>query len=224
LTEDGAFDRSLLYNGIGFEKGISMEFLMDPNIAYVLLVVGAVTLLLAILTPGTGLLEIGAVFLLLLAGYAIYHLGFNVWALILLIVAIAPFIYAIRKPGRAWALGLSILGVVIGSAYLFPSEGWIPAVNPILAIIASLLVAGFLWLVTRKAVAILHTRPIQDLKSLVGQIGQARGEVHTEGTIQVDSELWSARSEMSIPNGAYARVVGREGFTLIVERDDQSKK
>jgi membrane-bound serine protease (ClpP class) len=209
---------------LAFEKGSIMEFLLDPNIAYMLLVVGAVTLLLAILTPGTGLLEAGAIVLLLIAAYDIYHLGFNIWALILLIVAIVPFFYATRKPGRSWALILSILGVVIGSAYLFPSKGWIPAVNPILAIIASVLVAGFLWLVTHKAVAILHTRPLQDLKSLVGQVGQAKTEIHTEGTVQVDSELWSARSERTIPAGAHVRVAGREGFTLIVERDDQSKK
>ena len=201
-----------------------MNFLFDPNIAYMLLVVGAVTLLLAIVTPGTGLLEIGASFLLMMAGYAIYHIGFNVWALIILVLALIPFIYAIQKPRREWALALSILGVVAGSIYLFPSKGFLPAVNPILALLVSLLVAGFLWLVTRKAIATFHTRPLQDLKGLVGQIGQAKTEVHDEGSIQVASELWSARSGKSIPAGTYVRVVGRDGFTLIVERDDQSKK
>ena len=71
--------------------------------------------------------------------------------------------------------------MVVGSLYLFPSEGFLPAVNPILAILVSLLVAGFLWLVTRKAVATLHARPLQDLKSLIGQIGQAKTEVFRYG-------------------------------------------
>jgi membrane-bound serine protease (ClpP class) len=201
-----------------------MNFLLDPNIAYLLLVFGSVTLLLAIVTPGTGLLEVGAIFLLMIAGYAIYHLGFNVWALIALGLALVPFLYAIQKPRREWALALSILGVIIGSLYLFPSKGFLPAVNPILAILVSLIVAGFLWLVTRKAVATFHARPMQDLKSLVGQIGQAKTEVSDSGSVQVDSELWSARSGKLIPAGSRIRVVSREGFTLIVERDDQSKK
>ena len=201
-----------------------MNLLFDPNIAYLLLVVGSVMLLLAIVTPGTGLLEIGAIFLLFMAGYAIYHLGFNVWALIVLGVALVPFIYAIRKPKREWALALSILGVVAGSLYLFPSEGLLPAVNPILAILVSLVVAGFLWLVTRKAVAIIHTHPLQDLKSLIGQFGQAKTEVFDAGSVQVASELWSARSEKPIPTGSHVRIVSIEGFTLVVERDDQSKK
>jgi membrane-bound serine protease (ClpP class) len=200
-----------------------MNFLLDPNIAYLLLVLGAVTLLLAVVTPGTGLLEIGAVFLLLLAGYSIYHLGFNLWAVIVLVLALIPFIYAIRKPKREWALALSILGVVAGSLYLFPTKGLLPAVNPIVAILVSLLVAGFLWLVTRKAVATFHARPMQDLKSLVGKSGQAKTVVFDKGSVQVASELWSARSEKSIPAGSQIRVVGREGFTLFVEIDEQSK-
>jgi membrane-bound serine protease (ClpP class) len=201
-----------------------MEFLLDPNIAYLLLVVGSVTLLLAIVTPGTGWLEAGAILLLMIAGYAIYHIGFNLWALIVLGLALVPFVFAIRKPKREWALALSILGVVVGSLYLFPSKGFLPAVNPIVAILVSLLVASFLWLVTRKAVATFQALPIQDLNSLIGQTGEAKTEVLDKGSVQVESELWSARSTKAIPAGSRIRVVDREGFTLVVERDDQSKK
>jgi membrane-bound serine protease (ClpP class) len=201
-----------------------MNLLFDPNIAYLLLVVGSVLLLLAIVTPGTGVLEIGAFFLLVVASYAIYHIGFNLWALIVLILAIVPFVYAIQKPKREWALAVSILGLIAGSLYLFPSGGILPAVNPILAIVVSLSVAAFLWLVTRKVVAAYHARPLQDLKSLIGQVGEAKTRVKEEGSVQVASELWSARSEEAIPAGSRIRVISREGFTLVVEREDQSKK
>jgi len=40
----------------------------------------------------------------------------------------------------------------------------------------------------------------------------------------VAGELWSARSEKPIPAGSEVHVIRREGFILIVERDDQSKK
>jgi len=40
----------------------------------------------------------------------------------------------------------------------------------------------------------------------------------------VASELWSARSEQPIPAGSRIHVISREGFTLVVETDDQSKK
>ena len=201
-----------------------MNLLFDPNVAYLLLVVGSVLLLLAIVTPGTVLLEIGASFLLVIAGYATYHIGFNLWALIVLVLALIPFVYAIQRPKREWALAVSILCLIAGSLYLFPSKGFLPAVNPVLAVVVSLSVAGFLWLVIRKVSAAYHARPLQDLGGLIGQTGEAKTQVHDEGSVQVASELWSARSEKSIPAGSRVRIISREGFVLVVERDDQLKK
>ena len=201
-----------------------MEILYNADIAYVLLVVGFVLALLAIVTPGTGIIEIGAFFLLVLAGIGITRIGFNLWALIILILAVIPFIYAIRKPKREWALALSIVGVIAGSLYLFPSSGLLPAVNPFVAILFSLAIAGFLWWAIRKVVAAHHARPLQDLQKVVGQVGEAKTRIQEEGSAQVAGELWSARSEKSIPAGSRVRVLRREGFVLIVEHDDQSKK
>jgi membrane-bound ClpP family serine protease len=201
-----------------------MESLYNANIAYVLLVVGFVFALLAIVTPGTGIIEIVALFLLTLAGVAVFHLSFNPWALIILVLAVIPFVYAIRKPKREWALALSILGVIVGSLYLFPSTGLLPAVNPILAVVMSVLMAGFLWLTVRKVVKAYAARPLQDLHSLIGKVGQAKTRIQEDGSVQVAGELWSARSEKEIQAGSWVCVLRREGFVLIVEPDDQSKK
>jgi membrane-bound serine protease (ClpP class) len=201
-----------------------MNILFDPNIAYLILVLGTMLLLLAIVTPGTGILEGAAIFLLLISGYSIYNIGFNLWALIILVLSIIPLVYAIRKPKRDWALIITILAVIIGSLYLFPSEGFIPAVNPFLAIFISLVVAGFLWILIRKGIAAHHTRPIQDLKRLIGQEGETKTSVHDEGTVQIASELWSARSTKPIQKGVHVKVINREGFTLVVEAIDQAKK
>jgi len=201
-----------------------MDILLNPNVAYILLVLGSVLLLMAIVTPGTHLLEGGAFFMLALAGYAIYRLGFNLWALIVLILSLVPFIYAIQKPKRELILAISLLGVIIGSVYLFPSSGWLPAVNPVVAVVVSVLSAGFLWLVVRKGIQAHHARPLQDLSTLIGKIGQAKTRIEDEGSVQMAGELWSARSEKPIAAGSRVRVVSREGFVLVVTLDEQSKK
>jgi len=201
-----------------------MDFLINPNVAYVLLVVGFVLALLAIVTPGTGMLEVGAFFLLALAGFSIYRIGFNLWALVILVLALIPFIYAIRKPKREWALALSLAAVIAGSVYMFPGKGLLPAVNPLLAIITSLLTVGFLWFTVRKTIQAHFTRPLHDLGKLIGQVGEAKTHIHEEGSVQVAGELWSARSEKPVPAGSFVHVIRREGFILVVERDDQSKK
>ena len=200
-----------------------MNTFVNPDIAYLLLMFGSIFLMMAIVTPGTHLLEGGALLMLAAAGYEIYNLGFNWWALIILVLALVPFIYSIRKSGREWALVVSILALIVGSLYIFPGTGFLPAVNPVLAVVVSLMSAGFLWFVVRKGMQAFRARPLQDLQNLIGQSGHAKTEILDGGSVQVASELWSARSEKSIPAGSRVRVVSREGFTLVVERDGQSK-
>ena len=196
-----------------------MDFLLDPNIAYLILLGGIVLGLLAIVTPGTGLLELGAFFCVVLAGYAIYNLSVNWWALILLALSVVPFLFAVRKPKREIYLGLSIFLLVIGSVFLFAVDGWKPAVNPLLAIVASGMTAAFLWVVVQKSVQAATARPSHDLESLIGRLGEARTAIHDDGSVYVNGEMWSAKSESSIPAGSHIRVVRREGFILVVEKE-----
>jgi membrane-bound serine protease (ClpP class) len=190
---------------------------LNPNIAYLFLVGGFSLALLAILSPGTGLLELGAFFSLLLAGYGIYNLPINYWALVILLLGVFPFIWAVRKSGQMVFLGISILALVVGSAYLFKgSVWWQPAVNPILALVASLLVGGFFWIAARKTLEADAAPPSHDLRTLVGALGEAKSEIHHEGSAQVQGELWAARSENPIPDGALIRVNRRDGFILDV--------
>jgi membrane-bound ClpP family serine protease len=76
-----------------------------------------------------------------------------------------------------------------------------------------------MWLVVQKTLQAAHTRPTHDLSALVGQVGEAKTRIHDDGSVQVAGELWSAKSEKPIPNGSHIRVVAREGFVLVVEKD-----
>src|SRR5574340_1048542 len=152
-----------------------MNLLTDPNIAYVLLVLGIVLGLLALFAPGTGLLEIGALFALVLAGIAATNMEINPWALAILILGVVPFIIALRK-WRNWVfLGLTILAVVVGSYFLFSTPQGKPAVNLGLAIFVSLLATGMLWVIGRKSLEAIARRPEFDLTKLDGMVG----ETHT---------------------------------------------
>lgn len=197
-----------------------MDFLLEPNIAYLILLAGILLTLMSIVTPGTGVLEIGAFFCLVLAGYAVYSLSFNWWALIILLLSMVSFVYAIQKTKRELFLALSIFLLVIGSVFLFAVDGWKPAVSPVVAFVSSSFVAGSLWIVVRKAVQAAGERPTHDLGALIGVTGEARSNIHEDGSVQVGGELWSARSETLIPAGSKIRVVRREGFILVVEKSN----
>jgi membrane-bound serine protease (ClpP class) len=193
------------------------EILLNPNVAYLILVASALAAILAVLNPGTGVLEVAALFLLILSGYTIFNLPVNYWALGLLVVGVVPFLLALRRSQNMVFLVLSIGALVFGSIFLFSVNGWQPAVNPFLAALVSLSVGGFVWLIAQKALEADRRRPSHDLDALIGSIGEAKTEINDEGSVQVGGELWSARSDQAIPLGARVRVIAREGFILKVE-------
>ncbi len=195
-----------------------VDFLLNPNLAYLLLVGGFSMALLAILTPGTGFLEIGAIFALLLAGWGVYNLPINYWALGVLILGVIPFIFAVRKSRRMVFLAISILALIVGSVFLFRGEiWWKPIVNPVLASVVSLLAGGFFWIVVQKTLEAGDAPLAHDLGPLIGAVGEAKSDIHHEGSVQVSGELWSAYSEKPISEGALVKVIKREGFILQVE-------
>lgn len=201
-----------------------MDFLLDPNVAYLILLGGILLGLMAIVTPGTGLFEVGAFFCLVLAGYAVYNLSFNGWALLLIVISLIPFVYASQRPKRELFLGISILLMLVGSIFLFAVDGLLPAVNPPVAFLASGSMAGFLWVVVRKSVQAAAVRPAHDLDALVGQVGEARTVIRDDGSVYVRGEMWTARSEGEIPSGSRIRVVRREGFILVVEKEKSDNR
>lgn len=202
------------------EYSMNVDFLLDPNLAYLILVGAALLTMMAVLNPGTGVLEIIALFLWLLSGYIIFNIPVNYWALGIMLLGVVLFLLSLRKIRSLIYLGLSIAAVIIGSIFLFDQPGWQPAVNPVLAVIVSIFVAGFTWVVAQKAIEADQMLPAHDLEALLGAIGEAKTAIANEGSVQVAGELWSASSEQPISQGAHIKVVGRDGFSLVVEEID----
>ena len=199
-----------------------MAFLLDPNVAYLLIVAGFLLTVFAILTPGTGLFEAGAVVVLGLAAWRVWELSINVWALVVLVLGIVPYIFAIQNKQRRLNLLLTLAALIIGSAFLFRSERlWVPAVHPVLAIVTSVAAGGLFWVMTTKVLEAEERQPSHDLTGLVGSVGETRTAVHDEGSVYVRGEMWTAESDAPIPPGAHVKVVAREGFVLrVVEIDN----
>ncbi len=194
-----------------------MNVLFEPNVAYVLLVVGLIVAILALFAPGTGVLEIGALFMLFLAGYGIVNQPTNGWALAVLILGVFPFLLALRKSRQYIYLALSILALVIGSVFLMRNSSGGPAVNPVLAIIVSVIATVFLWFVGRSGIEAIGRPVTHNLDRLIGMVGQARTNLSPDGSVYVGSEEWSAHSDTFVPKDSHVRVIKRDGLILTVE-------
>ncbi len=187
------------------------------NLLYLALVAGVWLAAAAVVTPGTGVLEALALVAFAVAGAGALSLPVNGWALLGLGVGTALFLNSLRGPRAGLWLALAALALSLGSVYLYAAEGGSPRVDPVLAGVVSLLTLGFFWFAIRKSLLALGARPAMDPQALLGSVGEARTEIAPYGSAQIAGELWTVRSEVSIPAGTAVRVVERDGLTLTVE-------
>jgi len=198
-----------------------MEFLIDPNVAYIVIVAAVMLSLITILVPGTGLPEIGLILCLLAAWYELSRFEPNPWALGVAALSPLPFLAATRQSRlRLPLLTLSFLMLVAGSIFMFIDPQGRPTVNFPLAGVVSTLCALFIWIAVERGLK------AQDLKlginpdNLVGAHGEARTEIFTSGSVQACGELWSAHSDTPIPAGSTVVILRRDGFVLTVMKTE----
>jgi len=194
-----------------------VDLLLNPNLAYLLLMVGTLLALLAVLTPGTGLLELGAVIVLVVVGIQLFNIPINLWALGLVVVGAGIYVLSVIRRGDPVLMAAGLVVIYIGTALIYRSETSLIAADIWLILLASLGEGTFLWVVTRKVLAAAESPPIQDLEALIGTRGETRTRVFGDGTVYADGEEWSARSSQPIPANSVVIIKAREGFTLVVE-------
>jgi membrane-bound ClpP family serine protease len=153
-----------------------MDIFLNPNVVYLLLVLGFFLAILALFSPGTGMLEAGALLILVAAGWGVYNNArpINLWALIVLAIGVFPFLLAMRKWRDVIFLAIAIVAFELGSVYLFePEVWWKPAVNPFLAAITISRPACSYGL-PGTVIEADRLRPSHDLSMLIGQVGEEK--------------------------------------------------
>lgn len=193
-----------------------MTSIIDPNLAYVLLVIGFVLSVLAILTPGTGLVEIGGIFTLIIGGYGVISNPNNLWAFIF-VIPFLPLILIYRKQKKDFYLILAIIFLNIGAYAIFSNGNNGFAVSIPLALIVLLINAPILWFIVKRITEALERKPDFNPLNVIGKIGEARTNISPEGTAYIDGEEWSVRSAEKIYLGNQVKVIGKDGLVLIVE-------
>ena len=198
-----------------------MTLPIDPNLAYVFIVMTVLLTMAAFIVPGTGLPEFFLMVCLLGTAYEMFNLNTNPWALVIVALSLAPFIATFRyRKYRLPLLVLAILMLMLGSYLLFVDANGRPLVNLLLA--ASLAAVGglFIWLVLDRGLKIQGAKPDNNPDAVVGTLGEARTPIHQSGTVMAGGELWSARSDEPIQRGSQVQVLQRDGFILTVRKNE----
>jgi membrane-bound serine protease (ClpP class) len=197
-----------------------MDFIGSPlftNLLYLVLVIGLWLTALAIVSPGTGVLEVLAFSTLGIAVIGMSQVALNWWAIIVLILGVVFLLLALRlKREEMWLL-LSAAAFCVGSVFLFRLEGGGVGVYPAVAIITSAVTMAYFWIALRNSIIAYKSRPVIDLSKLLGAIGEVRTPLDPTGSVYISGELWTARAESPLDVGTKVRVRDREGLILVVE-------
>lgn len=201
-----------------------MNFMLDPNFAFVLLAIAFTVTIFALLAPGTGLLEVISVALLTLVGFTVARLPVNSWAIVLLLGGVVSVILTLKKSDNKYLAGVSIFLLLAGMLFIFKAaHGWL-AIDPLLALVVSAGMGTFIWIIGKNITQASRQHVHRDLARLVGQTGHAVTDIHTKGSVYVDGENWSAISDQPIKKDSQVIVTQRNGLVLKVEPVTDKKK
>ncbi len=197
-----------------------LNALINPQIAYILMVLGFFALLYEVTHPGFGFPGIFGVIALLLAFYAFQVLPVNYAGLSLIILGIIFLIVEIFTPtfGLFTAGGLSCL--ILGSLMLFNQK--VPFLKIPLKFILSLTISISIitLFVLTKAVSIQRKKPLTGKESLIGKTGVALQDIEGEGKIELDGQIWTAKTKDKIKKGEEVSVEKIEGLKLVVKKKE----
>ena len=203
---------------IGFRDRV-LNVITDPNVAYILMMLGMLGLFFELSTPGAILPGVIGGISLILAFFAFQSLPINYAGLLLILFGIALFVAEISVVSHGVLAIGGIVALSLGSLMLFdaPEVGFRVSWWVILPTIGA--TAGVLLFVLTAGVRALRSRSPVGAPALVGQTGVARGPLSPEGQVLVHGELWRAVVRGApVDEGARVRVVDVNGLTLTVEK------
>jgi len=191
--------------------------MFDPNLAYIVVLVGMWLAVTAVYMPGTGVFEFIALVILVGGLVLLLSMPTNWLALLILITGVLSFIlipfFSVQHAPLAVA-GLVMQGA--GGMFLFNGQMVSPLVLAFTLAI-SLAYHQFVLMPTLRRMQTVNEQPIDREDRMIGLRGRVTKTIDPIGAVLVDSELWSATSSETLTEGTPIVVTGREGISLIVE-------
>ncbi len=194
-----------------------LAVITDPNIAYILMLIGIYGLFFEFVNPGFVLPGVAGAISLLLALYAFQVLPVNYAGLALLSLGIIFMLAEAFAPSFG-ALGFGgVIAFVIGSIILFDQEGAGYAVSLPLIFALSFITAGFFLFIIGAAIKARERPVVSGQEELLHASGEVLDDFEGKGRIRIHGEIWLAESATPLRRGARVKVVAVDGLVLKVQ-------
>lgn len=197
-----------------------LNTLSDPNIAYILMMVGFYGLLFELYSPGAIVPGVIGGISLILAFYAMHTLPLNYAGLALIVFAIILFVLEIKVTSYG-ILGIGgTVAMLLGSVMLIRTESALEFIRISWSLIltTTIVTALFFTFLLFMVVRAQKATPVSGMEGIIGEIGEALDTLQPSGMIRVHGELWRAVTTTgAISQGQKVKVTAIKDLTLFVE-------
>jgi membrane-bound serine protease (ClpP class) len=226
-TENGTItlhteDAQITYVNMNFQQDL-LSILSDPNIAYVLFMLGVFGLLFELYNPGLIFPGVIGVISLIIAFYSMYTLPINYAGLALIIFGIILFVLEIKIVSHGILTIGGIVSLVIGSLMLITPNSALEVVYISWQVIAAVAVLTFLFFffIIGFGIRAQKLKTKTGAEGIVNEIGTALTELNPDGQVRVHGEIWKAVSlSGKIEAGTKVAVVEISNLKLKIRRVD----
>jgi len=192
--------------------------LTNPNIAYILLMLGIYGLFFELQNPGMVLPGVLGGICLILGFYALHVLPVNYAGVALIFLSAIFFIFDVYAPSHGILTAGGIISLVIGSVILFDSNVPYLRVSWEVIMAVVIIITAFVVFLLTLGVRAQFKKPATGREGMIGAEGVSRTKVNNQGgTVFVHGEYWNAISERPVDKDRRVKIVEVKGSLLKVE-------
>jgi membrane-bound serine protease (ClpP class) len=196
-----------------------LKLISNPNIAYILFIVGFYGLIFEITHPGAIIPGLMGALSLVLAFYAFQTLPINYTGVALIILGIAMFVMEVLTPTYGPLTIGGIVSMSIGSMMLINSDASFLQISKPLIFAAVGTTAAFFLFALGAVLRAMRRKPTTGKEGLIGTTGKAVTNINsTDGKVFVHGEYWNAVSDDKIKKNSEVEVVEVDGLKLKVKK------
>ena len=202
-----------------------LDIISDPNIAYILFLLGLYGLMFELYNPGAILPGIVGVIALILALYSMHTLPINYAGVALIIFAVILFLLEIKIVSHGLLAIGGVISLLLGSMMLIRSDSSMEMVKISRGVIigATIVSALFFLFVVGFGIRAQRRKVVTGIEGLIGDIGEVVETLSPAGTIKVQGEIWNAESLSGIiDKGERVSIKEMKGLKLYVEKINNS--
>jgi membrane-bound serine protease (ClpP class) len=194
-----------------------LSIISNPNIAYILLMLGIYGLFFELANPGVILPGVIGGICLILAFFALQMLPINYAGVALILLGIILFIAEIKITSYGMLSVAGVISLLLGSVMLIDSPAAFLQISFVRFILPVVVVSAAFFLFALIMVVRAHRRrPTTGKEGLIGRIGVATVDLKPEGVVEIRGELWNAVAEEEIKAGEKVQVKEMDGMKVRV--------